>query len=80
MSFSYHNYNNPYISQRINPNNVEGSNKTFVEKHNATISNNSSRHSRTDSQDCSETIYSSGVYMTHSYFGNLGSIIRSCVG
>lgn len=82
MSYSNEINENPYASYRLNPDNFTGQNRIFAEKHNSNINNNSrnsSKQSYSDNQHYSGTITSSGVYMTHSYYGNGGSVIRSCV-
>ena len=97
MSGSTH-YVNYYASYRMNPNNFEGSSKSFVEKHNANIppsitgsNSNSNSNSYSNSNSGLYNIYvesgsptnsatSSGVYITHSYFGNCGNVITTCVG
>ena len=79
-------YTNYYASYRMNPNNFEGSDKAFVEKHNANISNinqvdeSSLNLSRTECGSPNSSVTSSGAYITHSYYGNCGHIISSCVG
>lgn len=79
-------YTNYYASYRMNPNNFEGSERTYVEKHNANIDNNRPTKSdcpiltRTDSSNPNMNVTSSGVYIEHSYYGNRGRIITSCVG
>lgn len=77
------NYTNYYLNYRMNPNNFTGSNRTFVENHNANLS----RSTSTDSNSFSEPIQlgspsssSSGPYMVHSYYGNCGHLVTSCVG
>ena len=86
MSSGSAHYTNYYASYRMNPNNFEGSNRAYVEKHNANIMNISVTEpsspilSRTDSGSPNLTATSSGAYITHSYYGNCGHIITSCVG
>jgi len=86
MSYGTANYTNYYASYRMNPNNFEGSDKSFVEKHNANISNinqtKSSNHiqSMTDCGSPNVSVTSSGAYITHSYYGNCGHVISTCVG
>ena len=86
MSSGSTHYTNYYASYRMNPNNFEGSDRSYVEKHNANIVNIRATESygpiltRTDSSNPNTNVTSSGVYITHSYYGNCGHIITSCVG
>jgi hypothetical protein len=86
MSSGSTHYTNYYASYHINPNNFEGSEKAYVEKHNANIVNVKVPESstpiltRTDSGSPNTTVTSSGAYITHSYYGNCGHIITSCIG
>jgi hypothetical protein len=86
MSSGSAHYTNFYASYRMNPNNFEGSDKNYVEKHNAKIMNIKVSESTnpiftsTNYNNSHTFVTSSGIYMTHSYYGNNGNIITSCIG
>jgi hypothetical protein len=89
MSYNYNTPTNYYASYRLNPENLSGSDRAFAERHNANISNIKISDSR--SKSCSYSDYaesgspnssatSSGSYITHSYYGNSGHVITTCIG
>lgn len=87
MSSGSAHYTNHYASYRMNPNNFKGSERDFVENHNNSIpsrlnvlNSSSSLNVLTESGSSITSPTTSGAYMSHSYYGNCGSVISSCVG
>lgn len=80
---------NHYASYRFNPENFSGANREFAERHNSNIPNirvpqsqssNNSYFGAIESGSPNTSATSSGSYMSHSYFGNCGKAITTCVG
>ena len=77
------NYSNYYATYHMNPTNFDGSDRAFVDKHNANISKNKSpNYSGLTGYVESKSTFSatSECYIQHSYFGNNNSVIRTCIG
>jgi hypothetical protein len=83
MSYNHTAYTNYLSTYRFNPNNFNGSDKEYVLKHNSNISNRTKQSScssfcKTESNNNFTT--NSSAYISHSYYGNSGNIISSCIG
>lgn len=76
ISYSNKNF---YSNVSLNPQYFSGSDIQYIQKHNLNIGNtNKNSFSEYIETNKNMGASSNGGYMIHSYFGNAGSVIRSC--